>query len=379
MDRFTTATAITTAMWIFTLLCFAPLVSGTMLARAPSHDFHSKATSLSLGERDGSRSVPARVLALGASITWGYNTRDGNSFRKPVRDLLQGDGWTVEMVGSKQHGTMSDNYVEAHPGDTIAEIHTASFQSIKYQPNIVLIHAGINDCHLNVNTSFAGYRMGLMLDDLFEKIPGVTLILSTMIVSTNAKVNMSWASVNQQFRDLVAQRQAKKQKVVLAEMAGSGPIYVQSADLTSDGIHPTDAGDAKMGRIFYETINTAFNNSLITVPNPSSDVKPATGGSSSSHTTAATKTTSGFTTTLGAILAEGPQNSNSSSTSTMSSGNTTIIVISTSTPTPYTSSVDSTKPTVTPLVGASGSIREGDVLKWGWAVASLLSFITCAF
>ena len=49
-----------------------------------------------------------RVMPLGASITEGVASSDGNGYRKWIRDALRYNGWQVNMVGSKQNGNMRD-------------------------------------------------------------------------------------------------------------------------------------------------------------------------------------------------------------------------------------------------------------------------------
>ncbi|KAI1865715.1 hypothetical protein JX265_008038 [Neoarthrinium moseri] len=242
------------------------------------------------GDGLSNRAAPnfyARIMPLGASIVWGYNTPEGNSFRKPLRDELVSNGWRVDMVGSKEHGTMADNvgansdlsgeknitndalqHVEAHSGDTIDMIHKASLNSVKYQPNLILINAGNNDCNQHINVTFAGYRMNQMLDELYAKIPGVTIVLSTLVLSTNPEVEKDRPFVNNQYRDLVKDRRAKKDKIVLAEMVGTGSDFVEKGDLT-DGVHPNDNGHRKMGHIFYQAIVKAQSDGLITEANKS--------------------------------------------------------------------------------------------------------------
>jgi len=57
-----------------------------------------------------------RVLPLGASITLGYKSTDGNGYRDWIRRQLRWAGWQVEMIGSKRFGTMRDN---VSPSDTM--------------------------------------------------------------------------------------------------------------------------------------------------------------------------------------------------------------------------------------------------------------------
>ncbi|KAL1595344.1 hypothetical protein SLS60_010035 [Paraconiothyrium brasiliense] len=49
-----------------------------------------------------------RIMPLGASITEGVRSSDGNGYRKYLRDQLRWKGWRVNMVGSKQNGNMAD-------------------------------------------------------------------------------------------------------------------------------------------------------------------------------------------------------------------------------------------------------------------------------
>lgn len=50
-----------------------------------------------------------RILPLGASITRGYKSKDGNGYRKWLRQQLRYAGWDVDMVGTMKSGTMHDN------------------------------------------------------------------------------------------------------------------------------------------------------------------------------------------------------------------------------------------------------------------------------
>jgi len=53
--------------------------------------------------------VPLRILPLGASITWGQGSSDGNGYRNYLREFLTRTGASVDMVGNVHSGTMEDN------------------------------------------------------------------------------------------------------------------------------------------------------------------------------------------------------------------------------------------------------------------------------
>ncbi len=65
-----------------------------------------------------------RILPLGASITYGLTSSDGNGYRKFLRDQIVDYGNPVNMVGSRRNGTMEDNDVEGWPGYIIDQVHT---------------------------------------------------------------------------------------------------------------------------------------------------------------------------------------------------------------------------------------------------------------
>ncbi|KAH8204781.1 hypothetical protein TruAng_001115 [Truncatella angustata] len=255
------------------------------------------------------------------------------------------------MVGSKQHGTMVDNDVEAHSGDTIDQIHTASLKSVVYQPNVIVINAGNNDCHLHIDIKNAGARLNSMLDELFERIPDVTIVLSTLIFSTNKDVEEDRGTLNDQIRGLIIARREKKEKIVLAEMTGAGDAFVETVDLTSDGVHPNDGGAKKMGHVFYQAILQAYAEGLITKPNSSDAVPDEVQVAKVSSTTIVVAPT----TTSSVIIVP---------TTTSSTSTTSTTPTPTPTPTSTASSTTTTVPkpsTTTATAAASGNLGAAQV------------------
>lgn len=60
-------------------------------------------------DRRDAKDFYLRVMPLGASITQGLKSTDGNGYRRWLRAQLRYHGWKVNMVGSKQDGTMADS------------------------------------------------------------------------------------------------------------------------------------------------------------------------------------------------------------------------------------------------------------------------------
>ncbi|KNG86106.1 hypothetical protein ANOM_004862 [Aspergillus nomiae NRRL 13137] len=164
--------------------------------------------------------VPLRILPLGASITWGVNSASGNGYRGPLRGKLTSSGWEVDMVGTKHHGTMKDDNVEAHSGDTIDQVKAAAQGSLKYKPNVVLINAGTNDCRRNISIPGAGEH-------------GVRIVLADMDPETDDDNNrLSYPK-----------------------------------DYTTNGVaddtHPNEQGYAKMANVWYKAILEASDRGFI--------------------------------------------------------------------------------------------------------------------
>lgn len=187
-------------------------------------------------------------MPLGASITFGYLSTDGNGYRHTLRTSLTRRGNAVNMVGSRQNGTMDDNDVEGWPGLRIEQVLAKADLSVPtLKPNVVLINVGTNDCLQNFNISGAGDRMNTLISDVQAMSPRAAFILSTLIINADTDVDARVETVNAAFRTLVADLQSAGFPIVLAEMHGdNGPQLDEMADQT----HPDDKGYAKMGTIF---------------------------------------------------------------------------------------------------------------------------------
>jgi hypothetical protein len=101
--------------------------------------------------------------------------------------------------------------------------------------------------------------MDSLLTELYDAIPGTTIILSTLI--PNEKKPNLVADISQQYRDLVAKRRAQNDSLVLAEMS----TFIKSNQLV-DKIHPTAAGYEEMASVWWAAIQVAENEALLKAP-----------------------------------------------------------------------------------------------------------------
>lgn len=235
-------------------------------------DLRMKATR-SKARRAKPKPFELRILPLGASITWGAQSSDGNGYRKDLRDQLRFEGWEVDMVGSVTHGTMADNDCEGHPGAKTYEMSGFAKNSIPYKPNLILINAGTNDAGLPANEfsiNKIDKTVNGLLDELYKALPDVTIVLSTLLTTDNKTRNDRVHNIiNPKYRDIVKARRAKKQRIVLADMYEKDKPWISLSEL-KDGIHPGDAGYKKMASIWWSAIQKAEKDGLLKAPSKTS-------------------------------------------------------------------------------------------------------------
>ena len=211
-------------------------------------------TDLVVNDRVLNNGVQLRILPLGASIVYGLMSSSGNGFRYALRNQLVDKGNPVRFVGSNHSGSMIDNECEAWPGYTIDQVAEKAELSIPSQPNLVLLHVGTNDAVQNLDIENAGDRLGSLIDRLFDAIPGVTVVASTLLPNGNSKTQANVEIYNRKIPDVVQMRQADGKQIVYVDFSSS---YFSTSDLSSDGTHPTDAGYLKMAEVWYQGITAA--------------------------------------------------------------------------------------------------------------------------
>ncbi|TGJ79062.1 hypothetical protein E0Z10_g9703 [Xylaria hypoxylon] len=184
-----------------------------------------------------------RVMPLSASITEGMYSSDGNGYRKWLRDQLRYMGWKVNMVGSKNDGTMADNDNEGHPGWYVNQVHGAFTKSANLKPNLILINAGTSPATTTTN-------MKSMIDEIFETLPDTTVILSTIVQSgKGAAVEACAAATSQQYINLVANTY-RGYRIAVADVHSA-----ISMNQLADGTHPTDEGYKIFAAVWWNAIS----------------------------------------------------------------------------------------------------------------------------
>lgn len=201
-------------------------------------------------------------MSLGASVTFGTGSSTGNSYRKDLRDMLVAANQTVNFVGETENGNFTNRQVEATPGFVISQIAASAARAVpQFQPNLVLMDAGTNNCNKGGTVPDAGANVTAMINDVYAKSPGATVVLTTILANKVAAQDACRVDINQQYTALVAQMQAAGAKLVLVDMrSAAGPT---TADL-ADERHPNDVGYQKMANVWFPGIQEAISKGFIT-------------------------------------------------------------------------------------------------------------------
>ena len=223
--------------------------------------------------------TPLRILCLGASITYGYHSTDGNGYRYALRGKLVADGNDVNMIGVVNHGNMSNNDVDGFPGMRIDQLLAKKNLGLDSMPNLVLIELGTNDMAQNYSVDTAHQRLGSLVGRLTSAVPNVTVIVGTLVPNANPETEANILEFNQNLVGTVAGLAGQGFKVSLADFHSD---WWSLDDIGPDGTHPTDLGYLKMSRVWYAGITTAAKAGNITAPIEVASVDDYTAGNDSS-------------------------------------------------------------------------------------------------
>lgn len=90
--------------------------------------------------------------------------------------------------------------------------------------------------------------MKSLIDDIYSRIPGVTVILSTLVKSRD--YDSCASSLSQQYRDLVYNTYSG-QRIGLADINS----VISMSQVSGDGIHPTDDGYKLFAAVWWDAIS----------------------------------------------------------------------------------------------------------------------------
>jgi lysophospholipase L1-like esterase len=216
-----------------------------------------------------------RIMPLGDSITAGVEglspldeplppnaIRVG--YRKPLKALLSGNGFAVDLVGTQDSGgdaQLADDEHEGHPGAGQLKIlaeHDAWFDAVR--PDIVLLHIGTND-HGSTSTEVIDELLASLRDKTLDPAyPAMRVLLSTIIdkrwnppdvaefnANLKAMYDAKWRPANN-----ASSRFIVDMVDMFSSLSSLTDLSDQQADPT--GLHPNTAGYAKMADVWTRSL-----------------------------------------------------------------------------------------------------------------------------
>ncbi|MEU1290674.1 FG-GAP-like repeat-containing protein [Kitasatospora sp. NPDC005856] len=198
-----------------------------------------------------------RVMPLGDSITAGWRSTSDAGYRGPLVDLVaQQNRYTVDLVGSRGNGAVADPDNEGHSGSMVDDILAGVDGWLAAaQPDVVLLHIGINDLDRGSDKAHAADRTSALIDRILADRPGVTVLVMGLIPTT-PNLTAQVADYNDVLSRAVLAKQAQGRKV----------RYTAAPALTSaemaDGLHPDDLGYQRLAQTFDQALDRAFTDGL---------------------------------------------------------------------------------------------------------------------
>ncbi|MFI9201842.1 GDSL-type esterase/lipase family protein, partial [Streptomyces sp. NPDC053048] len=193
-----------------------------------------------------------RVMPLGDSITYGDGSSHGGGYRADLWTRLAPHTDRLDFVGSRRDGRMADPDHEGHWGWKIGGLSANVDQWLPAaKPNVVLLHIGTNDMNENQQVDEAPRRLGELIDKITSIAPGVTVLVSSLVPSSDAGTQKRIERFNAAVPRLVSEQQGKGRHVGYVDMS-----EVTTRDLNDD-LHPKDSGYVKMADAFSNAVARA--------------------------------------------------------------------------------------------------------------------------
>lgn len=192
---------------------------------------------------------PCKVLPLGDSITEDV-TSPGGAWRIEFFSRALADGKNITFVGSRSNGPATvdgETFPKSHEGTSGITIGNLNGKipspGLNDPPHIILLHIGTND--MFSNASGAPAALEALVDDLIAEAPDALLVVSSIIPFSNVE------AYNATIEPLVDAKAAEGAHILFADQYSAFP-----AGELADGVHPTPAGYAVMGGVYYDLVES---------------------------------------------------------------------------------------------------------------------------
>lgn len=204
-----------------------------------------------------------RVMPLGDSITAGVGSTTGDGYRLELaRYMVEVQQlYTATWVGSQTSGQQSNPHHEGHSGWRIDQLtDQIDGWMATYQPDVVLLHAGVNDARQGGTEQTMATRMQALLGRILADSPTVRVIVGDVIPP--------WYGTQQDVASVAVQRFDVLLPSVVAAAGPRVSLARMSAAVTSsqlgDGLHPNDTGYRYMAWVWWRCMGPLLSADGIT-------------------------------------------------------------------------------------------------------------------
>ncbi|KAJ6585880.1 hypothetical protein B0H19DRAFT_1110925 [Mycena capillaripes] len=216
------------------------------------------ATACPFGDAfDKFSNVRIRALPAGDSITFGFQSSDGNGYRLDLEQMIVSPPWmgdlqsrqsadnVVDFIGSIDSGTMPDPQNEGHSGAEIAAIGGFLQPDLSQNPNVIFLLAGTNDINNDDDIDNAPARLMAVVDSITSTLPNAALLVGTIPLNGDATKEGWSETFNDNIIQMLLRRASDGARVIPVLMEELGP------DDMADSLHPNDQGYAKMADAWF--------------------------------------------------------------------------------------------------------------------------------
>ena len=205
-----------------------------------------------------------KIMPLGDSITDGWNVPGG--YRTDLKSLVPDSNF----VGSQSNGPpiLADREHEGHPGWKIHELQGFMPQWLDaHRPEMILLMIGTNDVLSDYELATAPNRLAALLDAIIQHSPNTHVLVASIVPLANTTDQQQANTYNAAVPGVVQQKKTAGAKVHFVDMASA----LTASDL-ADGIHPSEAGYAKMAQVWADAIVDVRNGT--STPDPDATITP---------------------------------------------------------------------------------------------------------
>lgn len=153
--------------------------------------------------------------------------------------------------------------------------------TLAQKPNVMLLHIGTNNVAPFplrppdiVDPSQAHEKLAVLIDEILNLAPSITLIVAQIITSPNFGWKDNTPPFNAAIPAIVARKKAEGYRILSVDMSSIGGECVRDfdnsdvdcEDINADGLHPKDEGYRKMAEFWYEALVEATEKGYLAPP-----------------------------------------------------------------------------------------------------------------